>query len=214
MEEILPGIFQWRIVWPDRWSLESYFLRTDAGSVLIDPIESMALDEVDRAGDVAAVVLTVGWHERSARLFARRTGAQVFVPAADTHMIEDLDAYQTYGDGDDLPCGLKAIGVPGLTAGEQALLWPGHGGTLFVGDALGTTAKWAPDGIPIGGHPNGHPRPVQTLSHLLEFGFENLLPGHGDALLGGARGELETMIESGVVTSTGPPRVTWFPRGT
>ena len=102
-------------------------------------------------------------------------------------MVEDLDRWEPYGDGDELPCGLSAVGVPGLTRGEQALLSPRHGGLLFVGDALGTTAKWAPRRHPLGGHPNGHPRPWETLSHLLDLDFENLLPGHGDAIVGGAR---------------------------
>ncbi len=31
MKEILPGLFQWRIVWPEVWSLESWWLRTEAG---------------------------------------------------------------------------------------------------------------------------------------------------------------------------------------
>jgi hypothetical protein len=80
-----------------------------------------------------------------------------------------------------------------------------------VGDALGTTAKWAPNGLRLGGHPNGHPRPSQTLSHLLDYEFENLMPGHGKPIVGGARGELARLIESGVSTSTGPQRVTWTP---
>ncbi len=87
-----------------------------------------------------------------------------------------------------------------------------HAGLLFVGDALGTTAKWAPGGIPLGGHPNGHPRPWETLSHLLDLDFENLLPGHGDAIVGGARETLREMMEERRSTSTGPPRVIWFPK--
>ncbi|MCY3737196.1 MAG: hypothetical protein OXG13_12380 [Gemmatimonadaceae bacterium] len=212
MKEVLPGLFQWRIVWPEVWSLESWWLRTEAGSVLIDPVEWSALQPIAEAGDVRAIVLTVGWHERSARLFAARTGAPIYLPAEDACMVEDLDRWEPYGDGDELPCGLRAVGVPGLTRGEQALLSPRHGGLLFVGDALGTTAKWAPGGIPLGGHPNGHPRPWESLSHLLDLDFESLLPGHGDPIVGGARETLREMMEERRSTSTGPPRVTWFPK--
>ena len=99
------------------------------------------MDDITAAGDVAAIVLTVGWHERQAHLFAQRTGARVFVPAEDTCMLETLEVFETYGDGMELPLGLRAVGVPGLTRGEQALLAPCQGGTLLVGNALGTTAS-------------------------------------------------------------------------
>ena len=46
----------------------------------------------------------------------------------------------------------------------------------------------------MGGHPNGHPRPAQTLSHLLEDEFENLLPGHGPPILGDAKTKLANLI--------------------
>ena len=97
----------------------------------------------------------------------RLAGAPVFLPAEDVCMVEDLDRWEPYGDGDELPCGLSAVGVPGLTRGEQALLSPRHGGLLFVGDALGTTAKWAPGGIPSADTPTAIPgpgRPCPTCS--------------------------------------------------
>ena len=212
MKEIMPGVFQWRVVWPGVWSLESYWLRTESGSVVIDPLEGGGASAIESAGDVRAIVLTVGWHERAARLFATRTGAPVFLPAADICMIEDLESWEPYGAGDQLPCGLEAIAVPGLTRGEHALLSHLHDGTLLVGDALGTTAKWAPGGIPLGGHPNGHPRPWESLAHLIDLDFESLLPGHGDPIVGGARETLREMMDRRRSTSTGPPSVTWFPR--
>ena len=211
VKEILPGLYHWRVVWPDIWSLECYFLQTEAGSVLIDPIECSSLAPIESATDILAVIVTSGWHERSARLFGKRTGAPVYVPADDLSMIEDLDDYEIYGDGNMLPCGIRAIGVPGLTRGEQALFSETNGGTLFTADCVGTTAKWAPNGMTLGGHPNGHPNPVNTLSHLLEVEFLNLGPGHGDAILGNAKRKLVELFESGASTSTVPPRVSYFP---
>jgi hypothetical protein len=187
-------------------------LRVPEGSVLIDPMEACGLDEIAAAGDVVAIVITVGWHERQAALFAKRTGAPVFVPAADTCMLESLESYETFVDGAELPLGLLAVGVPGLTRGEQALFSPRHAGTLLVGDALGTTAKWAPGDVALGGHPTGHPQPWQTLAHLLDLEFENLLPGHGEAIIGRATETLRDMIDRRVSTTTDPPRVTYFPK--
>lgn len=106
---------------------KSYWLRLPGGSVLIDPMEGFGSDDITAAGDVAAIVLTVGWHARQAHLFAQRTGARVFVPAEDTCMLETLEVFETYGDGMELPLGLRAVGVPGLTRGVQALLAPCQG---------------------------------------------------------------------------------------
>ena len=211
MKEILPNVYHWRVIWPDIWSLESYFLRTASGSVIIDPIESVNLGEVDEATDVKAVIVTSGWHERSSRLFAKRSGAPLLVPERDLCMFEDLGDYQTYDDGDVLPCGIRAIGVPGLTRGEHVLFSETNGGTIFTADCLGTTAKWAPHGISLGGHPNGHPRPAETLSHLLDYQFVNLCPGHGSPLLGDGKDKLIELFDSGLSTSSGPAHVTYFP---
>jgi hypothetical protein len=203
MREILMGLHHWRVIWPDIWSLESYYLETESGGVVIDPLES--------ASDVRAVIITSGWHERSGRLFSRRTGAPLYVPEKDLCMFEDLDVYETYGDGDVLPGGIRAIGCPGLTRGEQALFSEINGGTLFTADCLGTTAKWAPHDMILGGHPNGHPTPADTLSHILDYDFVNLCPGHGDPLLGNGKQEVVALFESGRSTSPAPPRVTYFP---
>ena len=157
MTEVLPGLFHWYVVWPE-YRLECYWLRTEEGSVLIDPLEGIGLDEIEQAGDCRAVIITSHWHERSALLFAKRTGAPIYVPEGHTDRLELVETYHTYRDGDTLPGGLRAIWV----LDECALLSELHGGTLFVGDALGTTGKWAPGGIPLGLHPRGLP-PRTTL---------------------------------------------------
>ena len=210
MKELAPGLFRWRVIWPDIWSLECYFLQTDEGSVIIDPIEP-GIGPINEATDVRAVIISIGWHERSARLFAKRTGAPLFVPERDVCMIEDLDGFETYGDGDVLPGGIRAVGAPGLTRGEQVLYSETNGGTIFAGDCLGTTAKWAPGGMILGGHPNGHPQPRATLSHLKDLDFQNLCPGHGDALIGDGKERLIELFESGESTSKEPPKVSYFP---
>ena len=55
MNEILPGLFHWRVVWPNIWSLESYYLQTELGSVIIDPIECTGLAKIETDDDVLAV---------------------------------------------------------------------------------------------------------------------------------------------------------------
>ena len=132
MTEVLPGLFHWYVVWPE-YRLDCYWLRTEDGSVLIDPLEGIGLDEIEQAGDCRAVIITSSWHERSALLFAKRTGAPIYVPEGHTDRLELVETFRTYRDGDALPGGLRAIWV----LDECALLSELHGGTLFVGGCAG-----------------------------------------------------------------------------
>ena len=197
LQEILPGIHHWTVVWPE-FRLESYWLRTGSESVVIDAHEGAALDDIWDSGDCSAVIITSRWHERSSLLFSKRTGATVFVPEGHERGLELVESYETYGDGDRLPGGLRAIRV----FGEAALLSDLHGGTLIVGDGLGTTAKWTPKGEAIGFHP-GSAREVfiEGAGRLLEHEFENLLPAHGPPLLGDAKAKLAEAVAAAASAS-------------
>jgi glyoxylase-like metal-dependent hydrolase (beta-lactamase superfamily II) len=204
IKEVLPGIHHWSVWWPDDFSLESYLLRSEDGTVLIDPMDY----GVD-VSDVVAIVVTCVGHERSARVFASESGAPTYLPELDARWVEDSASFEVYANGDDLPGGLKAIEISGGEKKEFAVLSPLHGGTLFIGDALGTMGKWTPGevspgsrrplGGPIGGHPRRHPHPSQSLAHLLDLEFQNLLPGHGPPYLGYAKQRLAELIERDAV---------------
>ena len=190
LQEILAGIHHWTVAWPE-YRLESYWLRTDSESVVIDANEGEALDDIWESGSCRAVIITSGWHERSALLFSKRTGASVFVPVGHEKELELVESYETYGDGDRLPGRLRAIAV----FGEAALLSDLHGGTLIVGDALVTTVKSTPKGDAIDLHA-GSEREVfiEGAGRLLEHEFENLLPAHGPPLLGNAKAKLAAAV--------------------
>ncbi len=200
LTEVLPGILHWSVWWPDVFSLESYLLRTADGSVLIDPLDY----EVD-VSDVVAIVITSISHERSARVFASESGAPMYLPDFHGNYVKDVASFETYADGDELPGDLRAIEIKGVAGKECALLSPVHGGTLFVGDSLGTMGKWTlaeiPSGGrrpvrgPIGGHPSLHPHPSQTLTPLLDYEFQNLLPGHGPPYLAFAKQRMVELFE-------------------
>lgn len=198
--EILPGIFHWTVDWPEIFPLESYHLLQDDLGVLIDPVESSQLVLPQCIEKAEAVIIMSSSHERSARLFAKRANAKIYVPEDAVNMLEDLEIFETYKDGDILPGNLLAISISGdaSISGEHALLSPLHDGTLFVADCLGTTAKWTPWNIPLGAHPIAHPQPSRSLASLLTYSFENLLPGHGRPIVGGAKIALRDLLNSGV----------------
>ena len=186
--------------------MEAYHLLQDQYGVLIDPVESSQLvlpHDIDKA---AAVIIMSSSHERSARLFAKRADAKIYVPEDTVDKLEDLEIVETYKDGDVLPGNLLAISISGdaCSSGEHALLSPLHGGTLFVADCLGTTAKWAPWNIPLGAHPISHPQPSISLARLLTYSFENLLPGHGHPIVGDAKIAVRNLLNPGVSTSPPP----------
>ena len=108
--EMLPGIHHWSVWWPDDFSLESYLLHTDDGSVLIDPMDY----GVD-VSDVVAIVISCVGHERSARVFASESGAPIYLPERDAPRVKDPASFEAYANGDDLPGGLTAIEVSGPT---------------------------------------------------------------------------------------------------
>ena len=188
IREILPGIETWSVSWPGVFTLESFKLTSDEGAVLIDPMDY----NVD-VSNVIGIIVTRFGHMRSALVFAAESGAPIYLPDFDAERADDLDV-QTFSHGNVLPCGLQAIETRDDRAWELSLLSPLDGGTLIVGDSLGTMGKWVPNGEAIGAHPYLK-RPAETLKHLLDIEFKNLLPGHGPAYLGYAKERLAELIE-------------------
>jgi len=85
--------------------------------------------------------------------------------------------------GEELPVagGLRVIATPGHTAGHISLLWPQHGGVLFVGDAGGN--MFGLDYAPIYEDLAAGQRSLGTLAQLE---FEVACFGHGRPLVAGA----------------------------
>ncbi len=85
----------------------------DGGSVIVDPVDSAGLIPLEGATPVLDVVITSRWHERSARLLAIRTGAPLYVPAAEVENYEDIYECETYVAGDILTGDLLALPTAG-----------------------------------------------------------------------------------------------------
>ena len=188
IREILPGIETWSVSWPEVFTLESFKLTTEEGAVLIDPMDY----NVDVSNVIGIILTTIG-HARSAGVFAAESGAPIYLPDFNADRAGDLEV-QRFSHGEILPCGLQAVETREDRLRELSLLSPMFGGTLFVGDSLGTMGKWVPDGEAVGAHPVIK-RPSTTLRHLLDYEFRNLLPGHGPAYLGYARERVAELIE-------------------
>lgn len=103
---------------------------------------------------------------------------QVFPRKVDPASIEYEPA-----DGEelDLAGGIKAIHIPGHSAGQLAFLWPQHGGVLFVGDAarnvLGLQLSLVYEDVAEG---------ERSLAKIAALEFAVACFGHGRAMIGGA----------------------------
>ena len=189
--EILPGVYQWTVAW-HRYTLESYLVDTDDGVVAIDPQDLSPLGGV--LSRVRHVILTNHYHERAAAIWRHRFDAPVWAPAGDVGDLETLTPNHVYSAESELPGGLLAVGLGGISAGEHALFSSENRGVLFVGDALGTTSYWTHGEGELGAHPRL--RPPEPLRNLLELNFTSLAVGHGEPILDQAKVALATYLES------------------
>ena len=115
-------------------------------------------------------------------------------PAGDVGELETLTPDHVYSSESDLPGGLQAIGLGGISAGEHALFTPENRGVLFVGDALGTTSYWTHGEGELGAHPRM--RPPAPLRKLLDLNFTSIAVGHGEPILDQAKVALATYLEA------------------
>ena len=108
--------------------------------------------------------------------------------------LETLTPDHVYSADSELPGGLQAIGLGGISAGEHALYTSENRGVLFVGDALGTTSYWTHGEGEIGAHPRM--RPPTLLRKLLDLDFTSITVGHGEPILDQAKVALAAYLES------------------
>src|SRR5919109_2523883 len=134
IEEVVPGVWTWS-VHDERIDFVStaHAVAGPDGVVLIDPLPlaSAALADL---GDVSAICLSAGTHQRSAWRLRRELGVPVQAPALSRLIDEEPDA--RYADGDELPAGLRAVFTPGAGTTQHTFLLERGGGIAFVPDLL------------------------------------------------------------------------------
>lgn len=194
-ERVADGVWTWTVT-DDRIGgapSTTVAVEADPGSlVLVNPLR-LEPRELDRIGGVAALVLTGPSHVRAAPHYRDLTGAPLWAPAAMAR--EDLDPDETFGDGDELPGGLRAIALPGPSDAETAFHLPRGGGVLILGDAL--TNIPASGGLHVLPAPHNPDvaRTRRSCLRLLGLNFDLVLFAHGEPLRDGAKERLREAIE-------------------
>ena len=132
---VAAGVTVWSAFDPSvKCDLWSTALATTEGLVFVDPIE-LADPELTELTDRCAphaIVLTNGNHARAAGAFRQRYGIPIWAPALAVDEL-GLAVDRGFAEGDPLPAGLQATGLPAAGPGEVALFW---NGVLCFGDAV------------------------------------------------------------------------------
>lgn len=189
VEEVAPGVWHWSIT-DDRiggFVGDSYAVAGEQGVVLIDP-HRLAPDAFAQLGPVEAIVLSNGSHQRSTWRLRKELGAPVYAPALSKEIDEEPD--ERYGDGDELPGGLRAVYTPGAGTTQHTLL---RGELAIVPDVL----LRMPDGKVVL-VPEEYAHDVdearRSAEKLLELPFSVLLLMHGGVVEDDPKAQIRAAI--------------------
>jgi glyoxylase-like metal-dependent hydrolase (beta-lactamase superfamily II)/ferredoxin len=164
---------------PKSFGGNSYFVRHPAGNWLIDSpkFQPRLVRKFEAMGGIAHVFLTHSDDVADAHLYAQHFSARRFIHRAELSSQPDAENVL---DGDEpiqLADDFLAIPTPGHTRGHCVLLFRDR--YLFTGDHL----AWDRHNRELEAYHDycwySWPRQVESMRRLAEFGFEWILPGHG-----------------------------------
>jgi glyoxylase-like metal-dependent hydrolase (beta-lactamase superfamily II) len=185
VEEVVTGIKRWSIFDERIDFISAAYSVADEGTVLIDPLP-LEPEALAGLGNVRAIVLSCGSHQRCAWRYRRELGVTVYAPALSREIEEEPDV--RYGDGDELPGGLRAVFTPGAGTTQHTLLLA-NPKAAFVPDMIVETpegrvamlaSRWMYD-------PEEARRSVEK---LLELDIDVLCLAHGSPVTEGAKDAL------------------------
>lgn len=191
-------LYSWSVFNEEKqFDFNGYLWVREAGNILIDPVPMSAsdLEQLDKLGGAALIVLTNRDHERDAVAFRERTGAQIVAHEADAPLFE-LAVDRTVAEGEEIVPDLGVLHLAhGKSPGEIVLIWRG-GTAAFIGDYV-----W---GHPVGSLVLGaEPAVVDPAQAALQLRkllalpkLDALLLGDGHSILSGARDALLAMLEA------------------
>jgi hypothetical protein len=195
---ILPGVWHWTALHP-RWGIElsSYYLAAER--VLVDPrVPAEGLDWFEREGPPVAALLSNRHHYRDSGLFAERFGCRVLVSRLGAQEFTSGEPVEFFSPGDDLPGGVRAIGIGGICPDETALFAPAHR-AIAVADGLVRMPGDAPLGFVPDELMHDPERTRASLAEayrrLLQLDFDHLLLAHGHPVAGGAKEALRRFLD-------------------
>ena len=218
LAEVADGIWSWAGRHPE-WhpgqfgaDVRSYALATGDALLLVDPLvgadDEVPADLDELARDRAVhVLVTIGYHVRSAETLAERFGARVLGPPQVRRRLADASRFAELAPTAPGPCGVTAFAIGRPPRGERPLWFPSHGALAF-GDALvvtpdGELRLWTAERVDAARRRFFAERFAPTLAPLLELPVLHVLATHGEPVTGGGGGALRDALA----------REPWYHRG-
>ncbi|HBP86353.1 MAG TPA: hypothetical protein PKK23_09815 [Nitrospirales bacterium] len=202
MNELLPGIYHWRVAHPDiHIEVDSYYASCLNPAFLIDPlIPQEGTDWFRKRPAPQHIYLTNRLHDRHCRHFIQDFGVTVWCHEAGLHEFADGSlAVTAFRFGDKLPGGVRALKVGVLCPEETALFLPSAGGVLSIGDAIiheDGELDFVSDEL-IGDDASTVKRGLKAafLQICQQETFDHLLFAHGDPIIGGGKELLRSFCQ-------------------
>lgn len=170
------------LAYPDeKMQRASHVLETDAGAIVVDPVDADGIDDLlAEFGEVAGVVILLNRHKRDSAAVANRHDAPVYLPEPMAGIAGDIDA----------PTEPVRNALPGTDYGvhtvidnpiwKEAALFGDEDDTLVVAEALGTADYFLTGEERLGVHPMLRLTPPSKLGRLTP---DRVLVGHGHGVM-------------------------------
>ena len=194
MTSLPSGLRHWRAIHPDLHAEVSSYALVEEG-VLLNPLLPDGDDSVLEGVTVRAVVLNNRLHVRDVERLGAPDGVSVHAPTPGLEDLAELAVdVKGYADGDELPGGMRAIEVGGISPDEFALHLPRYR-ALAVADGVLRKGEGGLEMMPdslLGDDPDAVRAALgKAFARLAEeLDFDHLLLAHGDPVLGDAREQL------------------------
>lgn len=196
MKKVFDDLYLWSVFNETRQlDFNGHLWVRPQGNVLIDPVPMIQsdLEQLERLGGAAWIVVTNQDHERQTAFFRQRTHAKVAAHSQDAVALS-VPVDHPLEDNEEILPGLKAIHLRyGKSPGEIALYWPDKklvlSGDLVVGAPVGRFTLLMDEKL------QDPPRAALELRKLLALDFAHLLVGDGHAILYQARERLLECLE-------------------
>ena len=190
------NLYGWASFHP-QWKVDfnSYALKTAEGVVFIDPLKPGPdiIKKLEALGEPIGILLTNAHHDRDADWFRKQYEIQIYA-----HEKSKADCDTTIDillmDGERLPGGVKAVHMPGSSAGETAFYARPGGGIVLLGDTL---MNQGDKGLTLLPEPyiEDKQQAVKSLQKLLDLNFKIITFAHGDPIVQSARNEIVKFLK-------------------
>jgi hypothetical protein len=165
----------------------SHAIATDAGALVIDPVDGPGVDElIEAVGEATGVAVCFDQHARDAVSVADRHDVPLYVPEP-VRVAERLRDRGAGSDNGGPPIERVSESIPGTDvdirpvhdrrAWHEAALFREADGLLYVAESVGTAAYFRASGEALGVHPMARLFPPRRA--LSGLGPDRVLVGHG-----------------------------------